>query len=654
MTDIPTPRQQLITENDELRARLGEAEETLRAIRNSEVDALVLAGLEGDYIHALEGGLEPYRVMVESMNEGAFTLAVDGTILYSNSRFAERVKQPLGQIVGTPLTELLADQDRERLETMLTQAAKEESRGALTLQAADGTQTPTLFSMSPLPQSDGQVISVVTADLSAVIAAAEARARLALIVESSDDAIVSTTLDGIVESWNRAAEQLYGYAAGEAIGQSIESLTIPPGLTDEVTHELEAIRRGKRTLLTDTVRRRKDGSLVDVSIKASPILDDAGNIVGASINARDITQRKRAEQAILDEQRFSDTLIQSLPDIFFLLDHDGCLLRWNDRLEELFGLSPEEMSGSNALAFIHDEERSQVAGRLRQAFDSGSAVAEARMNLTNGLRDYLLTGNRVETELGVNVIGIGFDITERKRSEARIKYLNRVLSVLSGINTLIVRVSDHEELFREACNIAVKAGGFRMAMIVIVDRYSKQPVSVISAGKDDALLTDIKAVMSTTDGMQTTLVAQAIREKKNIIANNTQKDPRLIFGKQYAEAGVNSMSVLPLIISDEVVGTVVLYASEVEFFQQDEVKLLSELAGDIAFAMDHIDKHERLNYLAYFDVLTGLANRSLFLDRMAQYMHSATSGHHKLAIGMIDLERFKSINDSLGRPATPC
>ena len=111
------------------------------------------------------------------------------------------------------------------------------------------------------------------------------------------------------------------------------------------------------------------------------------------------------------------------------------------------------------------------------------------------------------------------------------------------------------------------------------------------------------------------------------------------------------MVILPLMVSDEVAGVLALYASESEFFHAEELKLLTELAGDIAFAIDHIDKQERLNYLAYYDVLTGLANRSLFLDRVAQYMRIAVSGGHKLALYLIDLERFKNINDSLGRAA---
>ena len=243
------------------------------------------------------------------------------------------------------------------------------------------------------------------------------------------------------------------------------------------------------------------------------------------------------------------------------------------------------------------------------------------------------------------------DITDRREAEARIVYLNRVYAVLSGINTLIVRVNDREELFSEACRIAVEVGGFHMAMIAAMDQSTMKYVPVASEGIDGELLTVMSNALSSSDGVQSNMVAQAIGEKKVIISNDCISDPRVIFGKYYAAAGVNSMAILPLIVSDESVGGFVLYASEIEFFHEEELKLMTELAGDIAYAIDHIDKQERLNYLAYYDVLTGLANRTLFLERLAQYMRSAASSGHKLATCLIDLERFKNINDSLGRPA---
>ena len=98
---------------------------------------------------------------------------------------------------------------------------------------------------------------------------------------------------------------------------------------------------------------------------------------------------------------------------------------------------------------------------------------------------------------------------------------------------------------------------------------------------------------------------------------------------------------LPLIVSGEGLGVLALYSGETGFFDEAEIKLLAELAGDIAFAIDHIAKADQLEYVAYYDALTGLANRTLFLERVAQYMRSAVAGGHKLAVFLVDLERFR-------------
>jgi diguanylate cyclase (GGDEF)-like protein len=147
------------------------------------------------------------------------------------------------------------------------------------------------------------------------------------------------------------------------------------------------------------------------------------------------------------------------------------------------------------------------------------------------------------------------------------------------------------------------------------------------------------------------MTARAIREKKAVVSNDSKSDANLVFGKKYDEFGIRSMAILPLVVAGEAEGVLALYASEVEFFRDEELKLLKDLAGDISYAIDHIDQQERLDYLAYYDVLTGLANRRLFLERVALHMRNATSTGHELALFLIDLERFKNINDSLGQPA---
>ena len=135
--------------------------------------------------------------------------------------------------------------------------------------------------------------------------------RLAAIVESSDDAIVSKDLEGIIATWNKGAERIFGYAAEEVIGKPI-SILIPADRQNEEPFILERIRQGERIDHYDTVRMRKDGSLIDISLNISPIKDEQGSIIGASKIARDVTDRKRQERFITLLSREVDHRSKSL------------------------------------------------------------------------------------------------------------------------------------------------------------------------------------------------------------------------------------------------------------------------------------------------------------------------------------------------------
>ncbi len=139
----------------------------------------------------------------------------------------------------------------------------------------------------------------------------EVNARLAAIVAWSDDAIISKSLDGVIQTWNRGAEKLFGYTAAEAIGQPVTML-IPPERFDEEPSILERIRRGEPIDHYETVRRRKDGSYIDVSLSVSPLVDSRGIVVGASKIARDITERKRAEEALREADRRKNEFLATL------------------------------------------------------------------------------------------------------------------------------------------------------------------------------------------------------------------------------------------------------------------------------------------------------------------------------------------------------
>lgn len=169
---------------------------------------------------------------------------------------------------------------------------------------------------------------------------AEERAQLlASIVESSDDAIVSKDLNGIIRTWNSGAERLFGYSAGEIIGKPV-TILFPPGREDEEPGILARIRSGERIHHYETVRRRKDGSLLDISLTVSPVRDGAGNVVGASKIARDITDRKETERKLREsEQRLSE-LFAAIPAAIYTTDAQGKITYFNQAAVEFSGRTP--------------------------------------------------------------------------------------------------------------------------------------------------------------------------------------------------------------------------------------------------------------------------------------------------------------------------
>jgi diguanylate cyclase (GGDEF)-like protein len=247
------------------------------------------------------------------------------------------------------------------------------------------------------------------------------------------------------------------------------------------------------------------------------------------------------------------------------------------------------------------------------------------------------------------------EIAERKRAEARIVRLNRIYSVLSGINTTIVRVREPQELFDEACRIAVEHGKFTFAWIGTFDADTQQVTPVARAGRDDGYLSRINLSVAEDAPGNYPLTAEAITQAKPVICNDIASDDdhsaSCAWRAEALQRGYRSVTVFPLLLGDRPVGVFVLYAPETGVFDAEEMRLLVEMAGDISFALDHLEKEARLNYLAYYHAVTGLPNRTLFLDRVSQKIHAARREGKVFSVVMLDLNRFGSINETLGRQA---
>lgn len=224
---------------------------------------------------------------------------LDGVVTAFSSAAACMLGYEPSEVIGRGIELIVFVDGAESARDLLAEVAAGASatRPHARLRAKDGRPIDAALSVSPIFDEGGRVrgAAAVLRDAREHRALEEARARLAAIVDGSDDAIVSKTLDGVITSWNRGAERLFGYTADEAVGRSI-TLIIPAERIAEETEVLTRIRRGDTVSHFETVRVRKDGARVDISLTVSPVRDAAGTIIGASKIARDITERRRVER----------------------------------------------------------------------------------------------------------------------------------------------------------------------------------------------------------------------------------------------------------------------------------------------------------------------------------------------------------------------
>jgi PAS domain S-box-containing protein len=270
-------------------------------------------------------------------------------------------------------------------------------------------------------------------DVTALKAAERAAIRLAAIVAASDDAIVAKTVEGVVTGWNPAAERIFGYGEAEMVGQSIFVL-IPPELHDAERDILAHIRRGERVDFADTVRIRKDGTRINITLSVSPVWDSSGVVVGASSIKRDITERKRAEaELLLREQRYR-ALVTATTSVEWLATPEGHFIGEQASWGRYTGQAAEDQAGQGWTNAIHPDDRQRLRTEWRQARERHS-LWETRVRLWSeqhrGYRHVVLrtVPNIAPDGTVLEWIGAITDIEDRWLAEERLRHADRMESV---------------------------------------------------------------------------------------------------------------------------------------------------------------------------------------------------------------------------------
>ncbi len=242
------------------------------------------------------------------------------------------------------------------------------------------------------------------------------------------------------------------------------------------------------------------------------------------------------------------------------------------------------------------------------------------------------------------------EVAERKRAARELGQLNRVHAMVSSINAAIVHVHERDRLLEEACRMAVEHGKFRFAWAGLVDTEAGTCTPTAAAGGEPHLFERIGRPGPIDPAYGRSLVHEAVTMRRAAVCNDLEAVQQpLRSAAELVKVGYRAAIVLPLIVDGKATAVFALHTGETGFFNEAEVKLLQELASQISFALDHIVKTERLDYLAYYDALTGLANRTLLLQRLARDLEAAASRQHSLALVVFDIDRFENINDSFGR-----
>ena len=234
---------------------------------------------------------------------------------------------------------------------------------------------------------------------------------------------------------------------------------------------------------------------------------------------------------------------------------------------------------------------------------------------------------------------LAHDVTERLQAQRKIARLNRVYALLSGINSAIVRIRDRNALFKEACRLATMEGGFITASVDIVEADGLHLLAEAYAGRMLPVRPDH------LDGHW--IAARAASERQTIVCNDIVADPHMVPFRAHLDArGFRAIAAFPLQVGQRVIAVLTLVSGTANVFDDEEMKILNELAGDMSFALLFFDREEQLSYLAYYDVMTALPNRRLFQERLARILRSATG---QGAVVLINLDRFAQFNDAMGR-----
>jgi diguanylate cyclase (GGDEF)-like protein/PAS domain S-box-containing protein len=364
--------------------------------------------------------------------------------------------------------------------------------------------------------------------------------------------------------------------------------------------------------------------------------------------------RDLAEQLLTRSEARLKDIIETSADWIWECDQEWRFTFSSPSVVSILGYGHHEVLGQSSLAYVAESDRVRLVEALPSLPTDGSEShpLTIRWNHKNGSVRWLerkMVALRGADGLLRGVRGIDRDVTLRIQQETRIGRLNRSLQFLSGANAAIVRIGQRRELLKEACRLAVQIGGYGMATVYLrAGEPSSEPIvcRAVSASQAAAKRPPSESINGTgpVGRAMATADAVTIQDLSELSIDVPDRDALL-------QMGLHSCTAMPFVIDGTAVGAVLLHASETNAFTDAEHDLLKRFTGNIAFALQYHHNRESMEYLACFDALTALANRSLYIQRLDAMIAAAQRDKHDLVLLVFDIAGLTVINDGLGHHA---
>ena len=426
----------------ELREKVRELKETLDAILSGEVDAIVVSQGELKQIYTREGADQAYRSLVENIREGALTLSRNGSILYTNTRFADMVLLPRQSVSGTSLLDYICPEHRDETEKALRGILKTASTIRVRIQRGSSS-LPVSISMNPLSTGDDTMISVVISDRRKD----EERIRLqAGMLDAAGEAVIASDTNQKIIYWNNAATKTYGWTAEEVIGRDLAEVTAPE-ISKKDAREIATKLAKRETWVGQYKVSHRDGHHFVIRANDAPLFDENGKLIAIIGVSHDITEQKRTEAELLQSEEKFRSLAENQPSILTRYDRNLRVVYLSPNAESVTGLPSARFIGMTNKEMGMPEHLCSLWGNaISGVFRTGEKQdLEFDFPSSTGTKTFnLKLAPEFDDQKKIRyVIGISTDITGRKQAEDELKHR------LDDLNAAYKAVSSAQEELRQ-------------------------------------------------------------------------------------------------------------------------------------------------------------------------------------------------------------